>query len=418
MTRRISAALAILLAGLLPLAAMAQDTPSPTPQAASPSPAPTATPAADATDDAAASEVVVTVNGDPITAAEIDAAFSDLLERQTRGRAVPANMMDQLRDQWRPRIIDQMINEKLMDSAIKKADVSATEEDFITEMEKSLEAYLVRNDMSREQLAENVQAQQGMPLDEFLKERAANPDFQRMVLMTRLLEKKKAEELAFSDEAVKERYEAEKDRVWSKPTQVQASHILIKTEPNATEEAKAAARKQAEEILAQVKQPDTDFAELAKEHSDCPSSAQGGDLGFFPRKGKMVEPFAAAAFDLKVGEVSDVVETQFGYHIIKVTDRKEAQTTDLEKAAPHIRYSLQREKLASLQQEYMDELKEKAEIEYADAPADAEEPVSEMSADEPAEKASDEVKKTAPGEDKPADKKTEQPHADEKAGQE
>ena len=109
------------------------------------------------------------------------------------------------------------------------------------------------------------------------------------------------------------------------PEQVRASHILISTkpiDPNADpNQAKAQAKDKAEELLKKVKDG-ADFAALAKENSDCPSNAQGGDLGLFPR-GQMVKPFEDAAFALKVGEISDLVETQFGYHIIKVTEHQD-----------------------------------------------------------------------------------------------
>lgn len=90
--------------------------------------------------------------------------------------------------------------------------------------------------------------------------------------------------------------------------QVKASHILVKK------------RSEAEKILEELKKG-ASFAELAKNHSECPSKKRGGDLGWFGR-GKMVPEFEKAAFSLKKGELSDIVKTQFGYHIIKVTDTK------------------------------------------------------------------------------------------------
>lgn len=88
-------------------------------------------------------------------------------------------------------------------------------------------------------------------------------------------------------------------------TEVKASHILVATE----EEAKA--------LYNEIKNG-KDFAEAAKEHSKCPSGQAGGDLGFFPR-GVMVKPFEDAAFSLKQGELSEPVQTQFGWHLILVT---------------------------------------------------------------------------------------------------
>jgi parvulin-like peptidyl-prolyl isomerase len=104
-------------------------------------------------------------------------------------------------------------------------------------------------------------------------------------------------------------------------TEVRASHILVKADPSASAADRAAARKKIEAIRAQLV-GGTSFEAAAKAHSECPSKDMGGDLDFFPRKGVMAEPFAAAAFSLTPGQVSEIVETEFGYHLIKVTDRK------------------------------------------------------------------------------------------------
>ena len=88
---------------------------------------------------------------------------------------------------------------------------------------------------------------------------------------------------------------------------VRASHILVKTEA------------EAKDLIAQINNEE-DFANLAAQHSLCPSGANGGDLGFFPR-GMMVKPFEDAAFSLEIGKVSEPVQTQFGWHLILVTDK-------------------------------------------------------------------------------------------------
>ena len=123
-----------------------------------------------------------------------------------------------------------------------------------------------------------------------------------------------------AEEAVKSYYEQNKAR-YGTEEQRRASHILIAPEGSD----KAGARKKAEEILAKVKANPNDFAKLARENSkDSGSAVQGGDLGFFGR-GMMVKPFEETAFRLKAGEISDVVETDFGFHIIRVTEIKPAQ---------------------------------------------------------------------------------------------
>jgi len=123
------------------------------------------------------------------------------------------------------------------------------------------------------------------------------------------------------------------------PEQVRASHILL----NTAGKDEAAVRKQAEDILQQVK-AGADFAELAKKYSeDEGSKPNGGDLDYFSR-GRMVPEFEAAAFALEVGQVSDIVKSQFGFHIIKVVDKKPAVTRSLDEVRPQIEEQLKRQR--------------------------------------------------------------------------
>ena len=156
------------------------------------------------------------------------------------------------------------------------------------------------------------------------------------------------------------------------PEQVRVSHILIKpdsSDPNVDpDEAKATAEAKAQDILKRIKEggEGSDFATLAKANSACPSGAKGGDLDF-GRKGAWVPPFEKAAFSLKIGQVSDVVETRFGYHIIKATDRKDAAVTTFEQARERIMGMLKSKKYNELVIEYIDSLKAGANIIYSDA---------------------------------------------------
>ena len=127
--------------------------------------------------------------------------------------------------------------------------------------------------------------------------------------------------IEISDERIKKYYDIYKDKEFSED-QVKASHILLKVESDATEEEKSQVKSKAEEVLKKAKAENADFAALAKEFSEDPGSKElGGDLGFFG-KGKMVPEFEEEAFYLPKGEISDLVETSFGYHIIKVEDKK------------------------------------------------------------------------------------------------
>ena len=129
--------------------------------------------------------------------------------------------------------------------------------------------------------------------------------------------------IKLTDKDYEEYYNTHK-KEFENPEMVRARHILVAVKPNATEEEKKAALKKAEDILEKAKKGE-DFAKLASEYSDDPGSkAKGGDLGFFTA-GSMVGKFEQAAFTLKPGEISPVVETEFGYHIIKVEERKAAE---------------------------------------------------------------------------------------------
>ena len=140
---------------------------------------------------------------------------------------------------------------------------------------------------------------------------------------------------AVADADVKAYYEQNKGR-FGVDEQRRASHILFA--PDGGD--KAAARKKAEAALAALKANPGDFAKIAKEQSKDPgSAAQGGDLGFFG-KGMMVKPFEEVAFTLKPGETSDIVETDFGFHIIRVTEVKPAQVKPLEEVRADIEKDL------------------------------------------------------------------------------
>ena len=141
---------------------------------------------------------------------------------------------------------------------------------------------------------------------------------------------------------------------------VRASHILIGVAENADAAAKEQARAKATEILTEVK-AGKDFAELAKQHSQDPGSApRGGDLDYFER-GQMVGPFEEAAFALATGQTSELVESRFGYHIIKVADHQAARTIPLEEVRGRIEEYLKEQNREKQTQTFIDDLRAKAQ---------------------------------------------------------
>jgi parvulin-like peptidyl-prolyl isomerase len=118
---------------------------------------------------------------------------------------------------------------------------------------------------------------------------------------------------------------------------VKASHIVLRVPPTAPAAEQQAARAKLTELREQITSGKLDFAEAAKKNSQCPSAPGGGDIGYFPRKWVVDEAFAKAAFAMKVGDVSDVVPSEYGLHLIKVTDRKPGQGSDFTKIKEDVR---------------------------------------------------------------------------------
>lgn len=150
------------------------------------------------------------------------------------------------------------------------------------------------------------------------------------------------ETIDVKDEMLRARYESQKIN-YTTPEERKASHILIRVKKDAPKEKDEAAKKTAEELLKRIRSGE-DFAELAKKASNDPGSAsKGGDLGFFG-KGAMVPAFEDAAFKMKKGEVSDLVRSPFGYHIIKLTDIRGGEVQPFAKVKEKIRKEIQTER--------------------------------------------------------------------------
>jgi peptidyl-prolyl cis-trans isomerase C len=180
-------------------------------------------------------------------------------------------------------------------------------------------------------------------------------------LVNEYLRKEVASKATVSEDDIKIYYDGHKDE-FKTSDMVRARHILIKVAPQSSEEEKKKAKVKAESVLKKIKD-DEDFAGLANNYSDDTSSKlTGGDLGFFAR-GKMVKPFEDAAFSLKPGEVSGIVETQFGYHIIKLEERKAASTEPLENVKERIQQKLLQDSMRSKVSEFIEKAVKDSKVE-------------------------------------------------------
>lgn len=166
-----------------------------------------------------------------------------------------------------------------------------------------------------------------------------------------LSQEKMRAQLAIGEDEIKAWYQSHADR-FKMPEERRASHILLMVPKDAPADQDKAARAKAEEILAQIRKTPADFAKLAKQHSQDPGSAQrGGDLDWFGR-GMMVPPFEQATFALKENEVSDLVRSDFGYHIIKLTGVRPERVKPLEDARKEIAEELKQQAVMRKYGEY------------------------------------------------------------------
>lgn len=205
------------------------------------------------------------------------------------------------------------------------------------------------------------------------------------LLVQKLVEEQIEPDVSVSDEDVAKFYQENPD-AFQVPEQVKARHILFRADlENASEEDRIAAREKAEKARQRAVAGE-DFAALAKELSEGPSASKGGDLGWFS-KDQMVEPFATAAFALKPGEISAVVGTRFGYHVIKLEDRKGPSVKSLEEATPAIRNLLTQQRTQQKIEALLEQLRSTAEIEpvgpFAEQQAPADAPAAAGGAPEP-----------------------------------
>ncbi len=175
-----------------------------------------------------------------------------------------------------------------------------------------------------------------------------------------LLNDKILNKATVSEAESRQYYDANPD-VFKQEEEVRASHILIMVEPDATEVQKQMALKKIQELKQRVDSGE-EFALVAAKESQCPSSGNGGDLGFFKR-GQMVHAFEEAAFALDVGQVSDIVTTEFGYHIIKVTGKRPAGIIPYEEIRAQLEEYMKQEKAVKEYNIYMEGLSSAAVIE-------------------------------------------------------
>ncbi|MBJ6801093.1 peptidylprolyl isomerase [Geomonas propionica] len=306
-------------------------------KAAVPSPAPQA-------QAAEVKDAVQLVNGVAITRAEVERATRVLLSQSGQPQQLPPQAMQQATQA----ALDQLTTAELLYQEAAKTEIK----DLDQQVEKKLaesKALYPNPDAFEEALKGS-----GLTVAEMTR------NARKSIVINSFIEQRFAAKAEVSEADAQKFYQENQAKYFTRPENARASHILVKVDEKMKPEEKEKAKQKAEALLQRVRGGE-DFAAVAKAESGCPSAAVGGDLGSFGR-GQMVPPFEKAVFDLKPGEISPVVESQFGFHIIKLVEKHEAGKVSYDEAKGKIFEYLKAEKIRQAVTSFVDELKSKAKI--------------------------------------------------------
>lgn len=321
------------------------------------------------------SEGIIKVNNEVITQAQFDEAFDSSVDKsflKSFGGSKNFVKSDEnpMYGIFKDKIVNELIVKSLLDQEIAKKGIKATDEDIQNELKTIIDKVGSKEELNK------ILKQRGVSNAQF------TDDLKTQIKIKKLVNS--VQKINISDNDAKKYYDTHKSE-FVHGEQVRASHILISANtleiiqqlkaknPNIdpadmntqVEAAIAAQKAKAEKVLAQVKQNPDDFAKIAQKESDDKASAErGGELGFFPKEA-MVPEFANAAFSMKPNTVSEqLVQSPYGFHIIKVTDRMEAGSTPYAKVKDEIKFYLETQKQIEVLKNITDGLMKNAKIEY------------------------------------------------------
>jgi len=284
------------------------------------------------------------VNGEEISQQEFDQLLNYFrYQYMQQGMQVQGPQLEQLKNM----VLESLIDNELMYQIAEENGYGPSDEELDAELQKT------KGRFADEDAYQKALNQQGMTESELRQELAKQ--------MTKFeFEQDKFGEQTQVDSAEVKAFYEDNPQQFEQPEQVRASHILIKVAEEATEEDKQAAKEKLMKAKERIENGE-EFSEVAREVSEGPSSERGGDLNYFGR-GQMVPAFEEAVFNMGVGELSGIVESSFGYHLIKKTDAKEASTVPFEEVKGEIKTHLERVKLQDAKKAFLEDKKQEAEI--------------------------------------------------------
>jgi peptidyl-prolyl cis-trans isomerase SurA len=247
--------------------------------------------------------------------------------------------------------LDLLIGEKLMEVEIQELGLGVTD----SELEAAMADVRRQNNITDNAQFERLLAGEGLTLKEY-------KEFLRKQMgRMKLVQYKVAPKVKVSEEDLKSAY-TQYSRMEGEDSEVHARHILVQLDPKASPAQVEEARKKAQALAEEARRPGVDFVRLARAKSEGPSAEDGGDLGYF-RRGVMVPAFERVAFSLEVGEVSEPVRTQFGWHVLKLEDKRSVDVPPFERVKGELESRLRMQKTEKYVDQYVQELRQKAAVE-------------------------------------------------------
>ena len=290
--------------------------------------------------------VAATVQGKEISERKLQYSIDSYMGQQRSGIGAIRN--PKRFKAIREKVLDVLIGQELLWQAAKKDKTIADDE----EISRALKQYQAQFD---DEISFEIKLQEGgynkSRFQEYLKQQLS---------VQKWIQKFVLKDITVSESEIHEFY-LENEQQFTAPEKIRARHILLQVKPQASDLERESAMKALAEIKMEI-DSGADFAALAKARSQDSSAADGGDLGFFER-GQMVKPFEQVAFDLTAGEVSGIVETRFGFHLIQLVERKPAVRYEEKDQAEEIRFYLLQQKYQHAVEDAVTRLKKGALIE-------------------------------------------------------
>lgn len=293
---------------------------------------------------AASEKFAAKVNGVGIKSSEVDAAVNNFIQNQMR---MGINIGNQDKTRLQKDIVDQLIAAEVLYQESKKAKLGNLTEEIEKQFEGIKKGFDSQDEFKK--YLKNIGKSEKDLKDEIRKGVYINAFLEKDVYINIVVTEAEKEQLYDKDKA---NFEV--------PEKVRASHILIRVPQDASEDVKKEANTKINTLRERAKSGE-DFAELAMENSEDATAPRGGDLGYFGR-GVMLEAFEEAAFNLEKDEISEVLETQFGYHIIKLLDRQDARALSYHEVKDGIERFLLNQRRAEALNKFIEDLKKTAKI--------------------------------------------------------